>query len=313
MKKGFKCKAAANRVLTDILWRYGPCLVNWVLQGSTFRARKSLKGSEPITVLIDNCVLGHGRTHESVEYLQRINWPPGSKASKVPVLYRAPIDVKHKYGQKVYDSVQYLPGIVHLTRLGLIQLKTSFELLSERDHQPMGRYEGKKSWFDYFLFEGIKINSVDGYNVPGFKDLDYFAKNPTVNQVISSNDIDPLQMYPNNDQKQLKRIARARSTDSLHKELVRLLGNRNAKDAWHIRTADVHGLFCFLTMDFKLRENIEQKKNIKPLSSLKTKVMTPQEFGVHIGLLPINPCICELAERDRAKSSARLRKELQFQ
>ena len=70
---------------------------------------------------------------------------------------------------------------------------------------------------------------------------------------------------PNNDQKQLKRIARARSTDSLHKELVRLLGNRNAKDAWHIRTADVHGLFCFLTMDFKLRENIEQKKNIKPL------------------------------------------------
>ena len=303
MIKGFKCKDAA-RVLTDLLWRYGPSgprLVNWVLHLSSLRARNSLKGAKPITVLIDNSVLGHGTTHETVEHLQRINWPPGSEASEVPVICRVPIDIKQRYNPEVYGSVQYLPGIVHLTRLGLIQLKSSFELFSERNHQPMGRYRGKKGWFDYFLFEGIKIKSVDGYPLPNFEDQKFFTKNPTINKVICSSDKDPLQMYPNNEQTQLKRMAQA--TDPLHKKLVGLLGKRNTKDAWHICTAESHGMFCFLTMDFKLCTIIKQTKNNELTASLITRVMTPEEFGKYIGLLPINPYICELAERDLSKKS----------
>ena len=47
----------------------------------------------------------------------------------------------------------------------------------------------------------------------------------------------------------------------------------------------------------------------EPIASLRTEVMTPSEFGRYLGVSPINPYICELAESDAAKSSARLRKQ----
>ncbi|MCY4128043.1 MAG: hypothetical protein OXG15_02245 [Gammaproteobacteria bacterium] len=289
------------------LWRYGPHLANLLLQFSTLRTRSLLKGSDPLTVLIDNSVLGHGRTHETVAYSQKVNWPPGGEPCEVPVIHRAPINIKNKYEEEVYDSVRYLPGIAHLTRLGFIQLKTSFELYSERNHQPTGRYEGKKGYFDYWLFDGIKIESVDGYDVPDF-DLEHFRKNPRINKVICSTDVDPLGIYPNNKEKQINRVSQ--SNDPLYLELAKLLPMKSNLDAWHIRTAEAHGLFCFLTMDFKLWRLVEKNKNKEPIASFHTKVMTPKEFGEHIGLWPVNPHICELAERDALKSSARLREKL---
>ena len=290
-----------------LLWRYRPHLVNSVLNFSTFKARGFLKSSEPIKVLIDNSVLGHGRTHETTAYLEKVNWPPGSEPSEVPIIHRTPINIKEKHGEEVYESVRYLPGIAHLTRLGFIQLQTSCELLSEQNHQPMGRFQEKKGYFDYWLFDGIKIESVDRYDVPDF-DLDRLRKNPRINKVIYSTDVDPLGIYPNNKENQIKRVSQ--STDPLYVGLAKLLPKKSNLDAWHIRTAEAHGLLCFLTMDFKLRSLVEKNKNKEPIASLRTKVMTPKEFGEHMGLWPVNPHICELAERDALKSSARLQTKL---
>ena len=290
-----------------LLWRYRPHLVNSVLNLSTFKTRRSLKGSEPIKVLIDNSVLGHGKTHETVAYPEKVNWPPGSEPSEVLVHYRALINIKDIYGEEVYENVQHLPGIAHLARLGFIQLQTSFELFSEQNHQPIGRYKGKKGFFDYWLFDKIKMESVDGYDIPDFN-LDHFRKNPHINKVIYSTDVDPLGIYPNNKEKQINRISK--SNDPLYLELAQLLPKKSNLDAWHIRTAETHGVFCFLTMDFKLRGIIEQNEDKEPIASLRTKVMTPKEFGEHIGLWPINPYICELTEKDALKSSARLREKL---
>ena len=297
-----------QRLIDNLPYRYKTKFVNGLLQLSTHKARSRLARSGPVTVLIDNSVLGHGRTHETVNHMQKINWPPGSEPGEVPIIYRAPIDFTKKDRELVYQNIRYLPGIAHLARLGFLTLRTSFELLSERNHQPIGRFRGEKGWFDYWLFENINIESVDGYDIPDY-DLEYFSKNPTVDKFIYSTDIDPLGMYPENKQKQRDRVSGL--NDPLYKGLAKILPQKSNLDAWHIRTAEVHGLFCFLTMDFKLRRIIEQKKKREPISSLRTMVLTPKEFGQHIGLWPIEPQICELAESDAAQSSARLRERLQ--
>ena len=297
-----------QRLIDNLPYRYKAKLVNGLLQLSTHKARSRLARSGPVTVLIDNSVLGHGRTHETVNNMQKINWPPGSEPEEVPIIYRAPIDFIQKDRELVYQNIRYLPGIAHLARLGFLMLRTSCELLSERNHQPIGRFRGKKGLFDYSLLENTNIESVDGYDVPDC-DLEYFSNNPTVDKFIYSTDIDPLGMYPENKQKQRDRVSR--SNDPLYKGLARILPKKANLDAWHIRTAEVHGLFCFLTMDFKLQRFFEQNRNNPSISSLRTKVMTPEQFGKYMAISPINPCICELVESDAAQSSARLRERLQ--
>ena len=294
-----------QKLIDKLPHEYRAKLVNWCLQLSTHQARRRLTQSNSIEVLVDNSVLGHGRTHETVAYMQKVNWPPGSKPSEIPVLHRASIDIK---GEETYRNIQYLPGIAHLVRLELVTLKTSFELFSERNHHPIGRFQGKMGWFDHWLFDGIELSSVDGYDIPDF-DLDHSRKNSTVNKVICSSDVDPLGIYPGSREKQIKRISQ--STDPLYMKLAKSLPIKSNFDAWHIRTAEMHGLFCFLTMDFRLRRVVEKNINKEPIASLNTKVMTPEEFGKHIGISPIDPYICELVESDAVKSSARLRKSLQ--
>ena len=66
-----------------------------------------------------------------------------------------------------------------------------------------------------------------------------------------------------------------------------MLGKRNSQDAYHIYTAEKEGLYCFLTMDFKLLKNIKSQVNNKIIKSLKTKILSPEDLGNELGLLPI--------------------------
>ena len=280
-------KRLIQKWIDNLLHRYRAKFVNWLLQLSTYRARSRLAVSGPITVLIDNSVLGYGRTHKTVTYMQKINWPPGSEPGEVSITDQDLIDITTDIeSEDIRKNIKYVPGIAHLSRLGFLTLRTSKELLSEQNHQPMGRFQGKIGWFDRWLFEGIKIESVDGYDVHDF-DLEYFSNNPTVDKFIYSTDIDPLGMYPENKQKQRNRVSGL--NDPLYKELARLLPPKSNLDAWHIRTAEAYSLFCFLTMDLKLQRIFEQNRNKFPISSLRTKVMTPEQFGKCMGISPINP------------------------
>ena len=293
-----------QRLIDSLPYAYRKKYVNWRLQRSTREARRLLTGSARISVLIDNSTLRYARTHETVSIKQQLNWPPGSQPSEVSVLCRAPkiFGAEHR---DINENIPYLPGIAYLARIGMLKLMTSRELKSEQNHHPIGAIRGRMGWFDYWLFESIDIESVDGYEAPNF-DLEDFRNKPTINKVIYSTDKDPLNMYPENMKNMNERISQ--STDPLYRELMKLLPMKSNFDAWHIRTAEAHGLFCFLTMDFKLCDAIEKNRNKEPIASLRSKVMTPAEFGRHIGLSPIDPFICELAEEDALKSSARLRK-----
>lgn len=247
-------------------FRFGPRAAEWLIGLSTWAARARL-GSDPITVLIDNNVLGHAVTHETT-------WiDTGTKkwggTIDVPTGYAARIPVYASDNtSREYANIKYLPGIARLARDGYVRLCTSAELGDEQFRQPMGRFRGYGS-FDYSIFRDIQIESLDGVVLP---------------------EMGPEYLnLPSAREQQQGRIARA--ADPLYEALVKRLGKRNNLDAWHIRTAERHGAYCFLTMDFRLRKAVADQSHLEPFRSLRTRVMTPLEFGKAFGLKPIDPVV----------------------
>ena len=51
----------------------------------------------------------------------------------------------------------------------------------------------------------------------------------------------------------------------------------------------MYGLFCFLTMDFKLIKTIEAHARATPVRSLTTRVLTPKQLEGVIGLMRFPP------------------------
>ena len=56
-----------------------------------------------------------------------------------------------------------------------------------------------------------------------------------------------------------------------------------------MRTAETHNMYCFLTVDQKLINNVKTQSKHAPLSSLKTKVLRPADLGRALGLWPLSP------------------------
>ena len=116
---------------------------------------------------------------------------------------------------------------------------------------------------------GIKLDSVDGSAFP---------------------DMGPSWMLLPSAREQLKqRLERLEETDADFASLVAVLGKKNSQDAWHIRTAERFGLFCFLTTDFSLLATLDAQRNSSRIKALKTTVMTPAALGSHLGIDPIAP------------------------
>ncbi|CDX57964.1 conserved hypothetical protein [Mesorhizobium plurifarium] len=248
-------------------WRYCylPGLVDLLVAASTAPAKGRLR-MENMAMLVDNSVLGHSITHETGWISTGITkWGEVD----VPTGYRARVCVHGPDCEtEIYKNVTFMPGIAHLARTGQLELCTSAELRSEQFRQPTGRFRGYGS-FDYGLFRNIQFRSVDG---------------------IPSDSFGPKWMgLPNIKTQQQDRLAR--SDDPLFAELVRHLGPKNNVDAWHLRTAERHGLFCFLTMDFRLRRLVKSKAHLEPFRSLRTRVMTPAELGRLLGLVPVAPSL----------------------
>lgn len=145
---------------------------------------------------------------------------------------------------------------------------TSAELQDELYRQPSGRFRGYGS-FDHSLLSRITMESVDGHAIgvtgPRWMGL------------------------PNHKDQQQARLASR--DDPLYLALVSIMGQKNNLDAWHIFTAERHGMNCFLTMDFKLEKLAKANAHREPFRSLKTRIITPKDFGTELGLMPINPVI----------------------
>ncbi|WP_143066715.1 hypothetical protein [Sphingobium sp. YR768] len=249
-------------------FKFYPRLAAWKLRRSTRRAQEIIGSSAPITILIDNSVLAHGVTHET-KWIQTGTARWGSEIRGTGYAARVPVHSKHN-DTWIYEQVQFLPGIAFLAETGLIKLFQSAELRSERDRQPAGLYRGY-SYFDRSVFEAGSIPSVDG----------------DVEEIMMGWSIKPRDWA----KEQRERLARSGDTlfHALHERLKEQLGKKGDQDAWHIRTAEVHNIYCFLTMDKPLLSACNQLRKKIPLNTLKTKVMSPKEFSAAFGILPVSP------------------------
>ena len=236
-----------------------PRVARLALDRATTNARRTLSTEMPVGVLVDNTVLDITITHEG----KWITHGQGGYIARVPVYGRNNASERHRHAS-------CLTSISHLARLGLIHLHQSAELKDEQFRQPTGRYRGY-GYFDYSLFEDIEIESIDGWVFPS---------------------MGPSWMdLPSAQEQQRKRLRR--SDDVLFHDLYRLLkqqlGEKCSQDAWHIRTAERHGLFCFLTTDRALLKACKSLAKKEPLRSLTTRVMTPEELNIHLNIKPVKP------------------------
>lgn len=241
-----------------------PRVVDFVTSIAMTRASRRLKAADVRRLLIDNTVLAHSVTHETA-------WVDTGKAHwgdiEIDTGYAARIPVHDDRDEReVVRSVRYLPGIANLARRGLIVLLTSHELQDEQWTQPSGRFRGY-GLYDFSLFGDLKLETII--------DPDY--------SVVFGSHLG----FPSLEEQRKKRLDS--KTDSLFRQLVSVLGPNNSQDAWHIATAERNGCYCFLTMDFKLIRNVRAQARNVIIQGLRTKVLTPEEFGREFRIIPIPP------------------------
>lgn len=248
------------------LFRYGPRLARAFVGASTLAAQARLFKKPPLRVLVDNTILFHSITHETAWVSTgKTNWGP----HEIDTGYSARIPVRAAEDEsREYRNVRYLPGIAHLARIGKLSLMSSGELWTERFYQPSGRFKGH-GYFDLDLFKGVEMRLVD--RIPDMQIGPSWLGLPSVEDARD------------------QRLAQ--STDSLFRSLASQLGPSNSQDAWHIRTAEVNEMFCFLTMDFKLLKTLQARSTTDPVRSLRTRVLTPEQLGNYLWLTPVNPVL----------------------
>lgn len=143
--------------------------------------------------------------------------------ARVPVRRRPPKSAAKSEVRDFQDAC-FLTGIAYLARQGLIRLCSSGELHAEQWGHPVGMLKGY-TIFSRSVFEDIKITSVD--KMPEMVMGPKWMKLPSL--------------------KDQQRERLGKFEDKLHKGLLARLGKKSSQDAWHIRTAESHGMYCFLT------------------------------------------------------------------
>jgi hypothetical protein len=246
--------------------KYVPRVLASILDAATSAARHRLGRGATVSILVDNTVLGHAVTHETAWVSTGVGrWGPHTFDAGYAA--RIPVHAPDNSGE-IYRNLTYLTGLAHLARKGHIKFCTSAELRDETFRQPQGRFRRGYGYFDHSLFNGIPLECVDRLN-GGWIIGPSHLKLPSLRE------------------QQLARIDA--SEDPLFKALLKRLGEKQSLDAWHICTAERNGMFCFLTMDFKLRRTVERWKDDEPFKSLKTRVLTPEELGRDWRIVPVAP------------------------
>lgn len=239
-----------------------PKIVDKYIEFRNSCIEKNLRKLKVTSILVDNTVLFHGVTHETAWISNgRKKW--GDTTIDTGYLSRIPV---HRNGceDREFSSIKYLPSIVDLARRGVFELCLSDELKDEQLTQPMGRFQGF-GVFDRSLFKVLDMRVIH--------DPDYTFAIGFGCRSLEEQRKDRL----------------ALKSDPLYHDLIRVLGKKNSQDIWHIVTAERNDCYCFLTMDFRLVKNLEAQKNNPVVRSLKTKVLTPEQFGLEVNLPSISP------------------------
>jgi hypothetical protein len=256
----------ARNLKNTILFIYLPRFVDSLTLIATLKATKKLKDANVERILIDSTVLAHAVTHETAWVdTGKTHW--GEMEIDTGYAARIPVHSDRDHSDAA-RSTRYLPGIASLARRGHLTLATSCELLDEQWSQPTGRFRGY-GLFDFSLFSNVKFETI---------------KDPEYSVVYGAHAGLPK---PSVREQRLERLEA--KSDPLFQELLSVLGPNNSQDAWHIATAEHNLCYCFLTMDFRLIRNVRAQANNKTIKSLKTLILTPEEFGRRFTIIPIQP------------------------
>jgi len=256
----------ARNLKSTILFIYLPRVVDSLTFIATLKASKKLKAENVERILIDSTVLAHGVTHETA-------WVDTGKAHwgdiEIDTGYAARIPVHDDRDDRdAARSTRYLPGIASLARRGHLTLATSCELRDEQWSQPVGRFRGY-GLYDFSLFGNVKFETI---------------KDPEYSVVYGAH---AGLLKPSARAQRLERLEA--KSDPLFQELLSVLGPNNSQDAWHIATAEHNHCYCFLTMDFRLIRNVRAQAKNKTIKSLRTHILSPEEFGRRFSIIPIQP------------------------
>lgn len=242
-----------------------PKFARWIVKMSVLPSRKYLQQKLPFSCLVDNSVIASSVTHETGWISTGVSmWGP----HEIETGHIARVPVRSADNStEIYRNTTYLAGIAHLASEGRLKLCTSVELNDERMRQPLGRYSGY-GVLDHNLFGKVKLELVGPQGIPRV----FTAETLRAEHLRTA---------------QLARINSA--NDPIFHGLVKRLGQKQSLDAWHWLTAERQGLSCFLTMDFKFRRSVERWKSFEPFASMKSRVLTPEELGRELGLIPVPP------------------------
>lgn len=253
-----------RRIKGRFLYSAFPKFIDLLTTAAMTPAAKKLRKEKIGRILIDNTLLGHGITHETAWISTgKSQW--GDVETDTGYAARIPVH-SERDNSEAARSVRYLPGIVNLTKRGLITLATSRELQDEQWTQPRGRFVGY-GICDYSMFQGLNIETID---------------DPEYSMIIA-----PSLGVPSLEEQRRERLKS--KTEPLYLALAKVLGPKNSQDAWHIFTAERNNCYCFLTMDFRLIRNVRAQDRNNVIQSLRVKIISPEEFGREFSLSPLSP------------------------
>ena len=262
-----------NRFFYFLKFSFRPALMDLRVKWSTRRSRPICSPNRPLTILIDNQVFGRAVTHDSA-WISTGEHQLGNSVISTGYSARVPVHDPMNDTDD-YRDLKYLAGIAHLAKTGSLKLRTSAHLLAERDYQPSGRFRGY-GYEDLSLLGRAELEPIDAWlpsELGGGQSSWPYTRERLPEHIESIG-------------------------DDRYRQLRDCLGPNNSQDAWHIRTAEKYGAFCFLTMDRPLLRAIESQRGHAAIKSLTTRVMTPSQLGNHLRLSEISPALMSYHDGD---------------
>lgn len=221
--------------------------------------------------------------------------------------------------EDILRSMLYIPGILFDIKRGRIKAYDSDVLAAESAHHKLraisGAAWGAKNWF-----REVGIENLDGYEAFCHcrDDLEYsggsISPNPEFKEkslreltkekmgkegddyegiIITSEDRDPFGVSLNSERRLTELLKERSRKDLEYARIAKCLRDvsvkdENLRDSWHLYTAEAYRLDYFLTVDLKFRKRVEEVKSSKVMRDMTVKVVTPEELGKKLGVVPMS-------------------------
>jgi len=264
-----KVKARLRSKRESLAFKYMPLLADWIMRRVAMSAQGQFADeTESVGVLIDSCVRTHAITHEEAWIdTGTVLWG-GVHPINTGYMARVPVHAVNNDSED-YRDICYLGSLIALARFGTMKFFTSAELISEQLKHPPARFQ-TIGYSDYSILDMVKIESLDGERYDFINMGKLFGGKHGLAEA------------------QQARIAA--SSEELHKAIMSCFKHqKHSQDAWHLRTAQVHGCRYLLTMDRKFVRLCQQHLSKLSAAGISVEVCSPTQLGEKLRLPKIPP------------------------